>query len=75
MGKNSKNVSFYKGVCMCKAKLTFVSFFLDFFFLNLSLSALWCVCVVLSMLSRMQNVTNDAFSFKKLVEVPGGVGY
>ena len=32
LGKNSKNVSFYKGVCMCKAKLTFVSFFFEFFF-------------------------------------------
>ena len=37
LGKKSKNVSFYKGVCMCKAKLTLVSFFLDFFFVHLSL--------------------------------------
>ena len=36
--KKSKNVSFYKGVCMCKAKLTLVRFFLDFFFVHLSLN-------------------------------------
>ena len=31
LGEKRKNVSFYRRVCMCKGKLTFVSFFSSFF--------------------------------------------
>ena len=47
LGKKRKNVSFYRRVCMCKAKLTFVSFFSPFF-LHLSLMRLSCCHFVFS---------------------------
>ena len=40
LGKKRKNVSFYRGVCMCKVK-TNICYFFSSFFLHLSLSKFW----------------------------------
>ena len=46
LGKNSKNVSFYKGVCMCKGKTNLVIIFVEPFPNAFAFVGLFSLCKV-----------------------------